>query len=93
MQQKYAAAGLQVIAINLDTEHELAKNFLAKVPAHMPIIYDPEGNIAKDYALIGMPSSYLIDSQGTIRFAHKGFFSNKQTQYEQEIMTLLAETE
>ena len=89
MQQKYAAQGLQIIAINLDTEEALAKAFLDKIPAEIPIIYDPEGKIASDYQLVGMPSSYLIDKEGKIRFSHKGFFTRTQPLYEQELILLL----
>jgi thiol-disulfide isomerase/thioredoxin len=91
MQHKYAAQGLQIIAINLDTEASLVKDFLDKVPAQIPIIYDPEGNIASDYQLIGMPSSYLIDKTGKIRFSHKGFFTRSEPLYEQELVLLLNE--
>jgi thiol-disulfide isomerase/thioredoxin len=91
MQQKYAAQGLQIIAINLDTEEALAKVFLEKVPADIPIIYDPEGNIASDYQLVGMPSSYVIDKKGNIRFSHKGFFTRSEPLYEQELVLLLNE--
>ena len=91
MQQKYAVQGLQIIAINLDTESSLAKDFLDKVPAQIPIIYDPEGNIASNYQLLGMPSSYLIDKKGKIRFAHKGFFTRTKPLYEQELVLLLSE--
>lgn len=91
MQQKYAGQGLQIIAINLDTEEALAKAFLDKVPAQIPIIYDPEGKIASDYNLLGMPSSYLIDKKGKIRFSHKGFFTRTEPLYEQELVLLLNE--
>lgn len=91
MQQKYAGQGLQVIAINLDAEEALAKAFLEKVPAQIPIIYDPQGKIASDYQLVGMPSSYLIDKEGKIRFSHKGFFSQSKDLYEQELVLLLNE--
>jgi thiol-disulfide isomerase/thioredoxin len=91
MHQKYAAQGLQIIAINLDTEEALAKVFLEKVPADIPIIYDPEGNIASDYQLVGMPSSYVIDKKGNIRFSHKGFFTHSEPLYEQELVLLLGE--
>ena len=91
MQQKYAEQGLKIIAINLDAEKALAKTFLDKVPAHIPIIYDPEANIARDYQLLGMPSSYLIDKKGNIRFSHKGFFTRKEPLYEQELVLLLNE--
>jgi thiol-disulfide isomerase/thioredoxin len=92
MQAKYPD-DLQVIAINLDAEPELAAAFLDKVPAHMPIVYDPQGNIAKAYKLLGMPSSYLIDKKGNIRFSHKGFFTERESLYENEISTLLNEQE
>lgn len=90
MQAKYST-DLQVIAINLDTDAELAAMFLQQVPATMPIIYDPEGEIAKAYQIIGMPSSYIIDKQGNLRFSHKGFFKQNQAQYEQQIQTLISE--
>ncbi|MFT4993430.1 MAG: thiol-disulfide isomerase/thioredoxin [Paraglaciecola sp.] len=93
MGAKYGPEGLQILAINLDAVPQLARQFLDKVPATMPIIYDPAGNIAAAYQLLGMPSSYLIDKKGLIRIAHKGFFINKQAEYEQEIQTLLSEVE
>ena len=91
MQQKYAAQGLQIIAVNLDTEQALAQAFLDKVPTQIPIVYDPKGKIASDYQLLGMPSSYLIDKEGKIRFSHKGFFTRSQSMYEQELVLLLNE--
>jgi peroxiredoxin len=91
MHQKYSEQGLQIIAINLDVEEALAATFLEKVPAHIPIIYDPEGNIASDYQLLGMPSSYVIDKKGNIRFSHKGFFTRSEPLYEQELVLLLNE--
>ena len=84
---------MQIIAINLDVESALAQSFLDKIPAAIPIIYDPEGKIASDYKLVGMPSSYLIDKKGQIRVSHKGFFINKVNQYEQELVALLNESE
>ena len=93
MQAKYANQGLQIIAINLDVESALAQSFLDKIPAAIPIIYDPEGKIASDYKLVGMPSSYLIDKKGQIRVSHKGFFINKVNRYEQELVALLNESE
>lgn len=92
MQAKYLK-NLQIVAINLDAEPELAAAFLEKVPATMPIVYDPQGDIATAYQLLGMPSSYLIDKKGKLRFAHKGFFTEKEALYENEISTLLNEQE
>lgn len=93
MQEKYGKDGLQIIAVNLDSEKQLAHDFLAQVPASMPIVFDPLGEIASQYQLLGMPNSYLIDQKGNIRFVHKGFFAARTGQYEQEINHLLAELE
>ena len=93
MADKYASQGLQIITINLDKEAKLAQQFFTLVEVRVPVIYDPQAQIAKAYQLLGMPSSYLIDVHGNIRASHKGFFTNKQTQYEQQILALLAERE
>ncbi|MDU0353486.1 TlpA disulfide reductase family protein [Paraglaciecola aquimarina] len=93
MQQQYAGQGLQIITVNLDQEANLAEQFLTQTPTNLPIVYDPQGKIAEAYQLLGMPSSYLIDRAGNIRVSHAGFFSKKQKQYEQEIVSLLAEKE
>jgi thiol-disulfide isomerase/thioredoxin len=93
MQQKYGATGFKIIAVNLDTDPALAAQFLRRVPANFPIAYDTSGQTAKTYQLLGMPSSYLIDKKGNLRAIHQGFFIKKQSQYEQEIVALLAEKE
>lgn len=93
MQAKYADKGLQIITVNLDSEQSLAAEFLRLTPSQLPIVYDPEGHIASAYQLVGMPSSYLIDRSGNVRQSHKGFFTKKQTLYEQEIISLLDEKE
>ncbi|MDN4503039.1 TlpA disulfide reductase family protein [Alteromonadaceae bacterium BrNp21-10] len=93
MQQRYAAKGLQIITVNLDQDPKLVDQFLSKVSSNLPIVYDPQGNIAKAYQLLGMPSSYLIDRQGNIRQTHQGFFNKKTARYEQEIKLLLNELE
>lgn len=91
MQAKYGDKGFTIIAINLDSERELADDFLRKLPAHFPVAYDPQGNSAQSYKLKGMPTSYLIDKAGNLRIAHQGFHVEKQPKYEQEIQGLLAE--
>ncbi|WJG09266.1 TlpA disulfide reductase family protein [Aliiglaciecola sp. LCG003] len=91
MTEKYGTEGLKVIAVNLDSDATLANQFLAKIPAQFQIVYNPDGSIAKQYQLPGMPSSYIIDKSGEIRVAHKGFHLDKTQQYESELVSLLKE--
>lgn len=89
MQTKYKNEGLRVIAINLDQERALADAFLTQTPGNFDIVFDPEGNYAKAFDLQGMPSSYVLDHSGRVLVAHKGFFTDKQDQYEAQIASLL----
>lgn len=91
MQAKYEAQGFEVVSINLDQEPLSIATFLNRYPANFKILLDPIGEVASDYELLGMPSSYLIDKDGVLRHTHTGFFNKSKPQYEQEIVSLLSE--
>lgn len=73
LQEKYKAQDLEVIAVNLDAQAGDAEKFLAKVPAHFTIAYDPKGASAKAYGVKGMPTSLLIGRDGKVIYQHMGF--------------------
>ena len=89
MQERYADEGLKVIAINLDKNKAHAKKFLEMVPAEFDIAYDPEGEVADLYSLKVMPSSYIIDREGNLIHAHKGFKTSDGSRMEDMIRDLL----
>ena len=89
--QQYRTRNFVVIAVNVDHEHRLAQQFLDTTPASFPVIYDPHGDIAASYKIVGMPSAVLIDRSGRVRFRHDGFSLKKRDEYEAHIRTLLAE--
>lgn len=91
MQAKYADQGLEIIAINLDSDPTAAQEFLAEVPASFVLGFDPEGNSAEQMQVEAMPMSYLIDRAGQIRFRLMGFNSDKKSEHEAHIQTLLKE--
>jgi thiol-disulfide isomerase/thioredoxin len=69
----HKAQGLQVVAVNLDEETQEAEAFLGKARPDFTVVADPQRQCAKDFAVEAMPSSYLIDRQGRLRYIHKGF--------------------
>ena len=89
MKQAYADQGFEVLAINLDKERELADEFLSKMDVNFLVAFDENGQSASDYKLKGMPSSYLIDRNGSIYAAHIGFRDEDKKQLEQAIVDLL----
>ncbi len=90
MQTRYSKKGLEVIAINLDTDRKAAENFLRKHPAHFTVAFDPEGKTPASYHLKVMPTSYLIDRRGNIIKVHKGFKENQKLELEKTISSALA---
>ena len=91
MQSKYQEQGLVVISVNLDVEKELADKFLKDNPVNFIVVYDPTGDIATNYQIMGMPSSYIIDRDGELKVTHVGFFTKKKPRYEAQIQALLAQ--
>jgi thiol-disulfide isomerase/thioredoxin len=88
MQVKYADDGLVIIGVNVDAIAEDAATFLSDYPANFDIVYDPSGDIATEFGVIAMPSSYIFDRDGNQVGRHLGFKVKQQDAYE----ALLVET-
>ena len=89
MQARYQGKGLEVVAINLDKNRELADEFLKKIPANFTVAFDADGDSAKAYSLRGMPTSYLIGRDGKLYASHIGFREKDKAKMEQAIQQLL----
>ena len=63
----------EFVAINVDNPIEDGLDFLIDEPLDFLIPSDPDGEAAELFGVIGMPTSYLIDPEGTIRLVHMGF--------------------
>lgn len=91
LQHRYGPEGLLIVAVNLDRERPPAERFLAQTPAGFRIEYDPEGELATQFDVTGMPMSFLIDRHGRIRGRHAGFREAQRAEREAQIRSLLQE--
>jgi len=91
LQQKLGDDGLVVVAVNVDQDRELADAFLKKVPVQFRIEYDQAGDLAKQFGVENMPTSFLIDRAGQVRARHSGFRDKQREEREQQIVQLLKE--
>lgn len=89
MQAKYAAKGLQIVAINVDAKREEADKFLAEVPATFTVAFDSQGDTPKRYGIKGMPTSLLIGPDGKVISVHAGFKSAERKELEDAIVGAL----
>lgn len=82
MQAKYADRGLKIIAVSLDRKRADSEQFLAEVPADFTIGFDPQGQLAEQFKVIGMPMAFVIDRDGRLVEKHTGFRNSKRESYE-----------
>lgn len=63
----------EVLAVNLDEDPGDGRRFLVTYPVGYTVLSDPTGRVAKRYSLKTMPTSFLVDRSGVVRYVHKGF--------------------
>jgi cytochrome c biogenesis protein CcmG, thiol:disulfide interchange protein DsbE len=91
MQAKYASKGLVIVSVNVDEVRADAERFLAKYGKGIAVQYDSAGAVAREYDLKGMPSSFLVDRSGSVRFRHTGFRDKDREAFEAEIREVIAQ--
>lgn len=90
LQSRFAGQGLKVVAINVDSDREAAQGFLQRYPAQFTVLYDPSETVSRQYALPGMPVSFLIAPDGRIIGRHVGFRKSDGDKLEAAIAQLLS---
>ncbi len=73
--QAHKDQGLVVIGINDGETAEVVRPFVAEYGLSFPVWLDERGLSEKAFRTISLPSSYVIDRSGTVRFAWKGAIS------------------
>ena len=78
-----------VIAINLDENPQDATAFINKINVTYKILTDQSGDIPELFGVNAMPTSYVIDKSGVIRYVHNGYKSGDVNKIKTEIEKLL----
>ena len=90
LHKTYGAKGVVVLGINLDETQEAMRDFLAKHAVTFPVVRDAKQQVVKSVSIPTMPTSFILDGEGKVRFMHKGFHgADTQKQYVREIEELL----
>ncbi|RLA03947.1 MAG: TlpA family protein disulfide reductase [Gammaproteobacteria bacterium] len=78
----------EVIAVNLDINASLGQEFLADHPVDY-LVVRTDDSINELYKIKGLPTSYFIDKDGILRYAHQGFKVEDMKKIRQQLMSLL----
>jgi len=90
LQKRFGSRGVVVIAVNVDEKAADMQEFLKKNAATFTVVRDAAQKLVAQAGINTMPSSFLIDQEGKVRFVHTGFRGDEtKKKYEQEIESLL----
>lgn len=88
----YGPKGLKVYALNVDEDPAQIPRFVDETKLDLPILLDTNAAVAEQQLQVKMmPTSFLLDRQGVIRFVHEGWAGEFVEKYQAEIEQLLAE--
>ena len=71
----YSGRGAQFLGVNNRDDRAAARAYVDEFKITYPSIFDPAGSLAFDYDLVGLPTTFIIDSDGQIRYRFVGYMT------------------
>ncbi len=65
--------GVTFFAINVDKERPRAAQFIRELKMALPVGYDPEASTMAKFDVVSMPTMFMLDKNGTVKFRKVGF--------------------
>jgi peroxiredoxin len=90
--EKFHDADMAVVAVSVDKKKEHAGAFISTIPGvsrRLTVLHDPETSVISAYMAQAMPTSFIIDRAGVIRFVHFGYRETDPDEWVKEIDSLL----
>ena len=93
LHQKLDSDRFKVLAINQmeDGDHVFAYTGQLEVDPTFTILFDKDSKISNNYGVVGLPTTFLIDKQGMVRYRAIGGREFDHPEVEKLIMQLISE--
>jgi peroxiredoxin len=88
---RYQSLGFSLLGVNVDEDKAAADKMLSDIPVSFTILYDNRSQVSKEYQVKAMPSTFMVDRDGRIRYLHKGYKPGYENDYQEQIRELLRE--
>ena len=72
LEARHKAAGFVVVGLTLDEDSDAISRFLESVPVGFPIARDPSGAAGEAFGVVAMPTTFLIDRDGSVAARFEG---------------------
>jgi len=83
---------LEIIAVSVDANRDKAVTFLRAVEPSLRAVHDADHHVSNTYGVDRMPTSFLIDREGVLRFRYDGYSQDDLETIERQIRLLLEES-
>jgi len=94
---KYKASGMDLIAVSEDDENDGILDFGKNNGTTFPLVWDKDKTVSGKYGFgdpstAKMPSSFILDKKGAVRYVHRGYHDGEEVEIEKQIKELLSAT-
>ncbi|MES2364498.1 MAG: TlpA disulfide reductase family protein [Pseudomonadota bacterium] len=72
LQKRMAGKPFAILSVNVGEQNSDVQAFLKQVPVTFPILMDRDGIRLKAWKAFALPSSFVVDAQGRVRYAMFG---------------------
>lgn len=80
---------LVVLAVSQDDEAADIRAFVAETGARFPVLWDENKAVAKSFDPPTMPTAFIIDQAGIVRFVHVGYRPGDEAEIERQVRSLV----
>jgi peroxiredoxin len=91
MYQLYRDEGFTLFSINIEEDMRKVNNELRKMEVTFPVLFDVTHEVSKAYEVDDIPSVYIIDRDGNLRYVHHGLPPGYRDVFQKQVRELMAE--
>ena len=91
MYQLYRDEGFTLFSINVEDDVRKVNKALSKMQVTFPVLFDVTNEVSKAYEVDDIPSVYIIDRDGNLRYVHHGFPPGYRDVFQKQVRELMAE--
>ena len=86
--KKYDGKGVAIYAVNQGESADKARSFLQDQKLDLNVLLDPKGSTGQKYGVRGIPTTVIIDQNGTVKAVHTGYDPNMKETVSKELDAL-----
>lgn len=66
--ERLQTEGVSLLAVNVGEDSDTVFQFTGNYPVEFPILFDSDGVVSGAWPMLGLPTTFVIDSQGRIAY-------------------------